>query len=901
MVFVTPLASPPPVIALVPPSAPQEMVNPWVQTLETPAAESDILLAQAVIPEGQTNVSSTDDQITISGGEQAGANLFYEFEQFNVPTEATADFLSNSTVQRVIGHVTGGNSSNIDGLLTVTGSSADLFIINPAGILFGPNTRLDLPAAFTATTAQGISFGDRWFNTTGNNAIQELSGDLNGLAFAETSGAIVNLADLSTDNNLTLAAGTVVDLGSLSATNGTVQVLSQTSGTVVLQDGLLRLDLVSDAWSDALGGTTVSLAELLTGGTTDQAAAITVDSQGNVFLADTPITPGDSVISQINGQAALVAAEGTLYLPSSHVNTAEALTLVGEQIYANNSESHPLILNAGERLTIQGNEGINILALYNAQTAIAGGDVILASDGEISLDTHISSLGDVRFTTLDQRSANFISLYDPIISADGDVSFGEYEGPALKVEATGSILINGDITISGPDITLTADGSGSDEDLLASSPALILRAGETVLENPANIPQLGVPALNTDFVEATVDDNPPSITVNGDIYTNDTSFIEPGGPVILTAPGVITLNGDVNTRSNVSGDIVIEGGEIFARSLISNAAFSDTSSINLTATTGDIIVETISAGSGGIDINAAGFFQATDTFDAFVRITLDLVEDAELIAFLRDVDEDAFNQIDLNEQIEIQIPTSVATSPDSGDGPIRIRHGAGGSLSSGGGDYDIQGTEAVSLTPFFAGPNTDNVTITINPGGSSFQATVSGFTPLFTAAEFPTDASGTNGAIAQLQGDGSLATAFFNEPFVPVVPPEPPVTEPPTQSPTQPPVTESPEPLPVVQSPDPSEPDFTATDTDNLDESSQEETATTDNDTGTLLALRGPEEDECNADEITEDDGVIQLSGDCLEETRTPEQQSTIPIDYRPKGQPARIDNVRIESLSVEP
>ena len=100
----------------------------------------------------------------------------------------------------------------------------------------------------------------------GENTIQELSGTPSGLAFSGASGAIVNLADLSADGGLMLAAGTVIDLGSLQAGNGTVQVLSQNSGTVALHNGLLRLDLTTTALPEELVGITVSLADLLTGG-----------------------------------------------------------------------------------------------------------------------------------------------------------------------------------------------------------------------------------------------------------------------------------------------------------------------------------------------------------------------------------------------------------------------------------------------------------------------------------------------------------------------------------------------------------------------------------------------------------------------------------------------------------
>ncbi|MEA5462362.1 two-partner secretion domain-containing protein [Leptothoe sp. PORK10 BA2] len=870
MVFAVPFFDQPP--ALIRPIHPPDAGNPSLQ-IANPAIEPDTLLAQAVIPDGPTNVDINHDQITISGGETAGANLFYGFEQFNVPTDATANFLANPSVQRVVGYITGGDSSTIDGLLTITGSTADLFIINPAGILFGANARLDLPATFTAATAHGISFGDRWFSVTGENTIQELSGSPTGLAFSNASGAIVNFGDLSLDDGLMLAASNVLDFGSLRSANGTVQVLSHTSGPVSLRDGLLRLDLPSTPLPADLIGTPVALADLLTGGTVAQASVVNVDAQGNVALGDRPISAGDGVISQVTGESALVVAENNLYLPSSNLVTTEALTLLGERVYMSNRESHPLNLNAGGRLTIQGNEGINVLALYNGQTAITGGEVILASDGEISLDSHISSQGDIRFTTLNDHSADFISLYDPIISANGNVSFGSYEGPALKVEATGSIVVNGNIEITGPDATLTADGSGSDEDLLASSRALILRAGETVLQNPANVPQLNVPTLNTDFVADGSISDPPGITVNGNISTQGTSSLDPGGPVILTALGAITLNGEVDTRTfNISGSITIRGGEIFTEELFAGTAFGDPSSITLTSTTGDIIVEVISAGSGGVDIDAAGLFQATGTFQASPRITLDPGEDDALIAFLQEADPDGFSQLDLNEQVFFVIPTSIATSPEAGLGRVSIRHGGGGNTVNND-DYDIQGTGTVTSTPFFVGPNAEGVTITVDTFGSQ---RVEGFVPLFAPGEFPTNASGTNGAIAQLTGDGSLATAFLDEPFVPEVPVVP-------SEPTGP-LVQEPQPtgprVPGAQPPTNSE--FSSADADNLEDDTEEETVTadqgTDQNTAELLALRGSNVEDCDADEITQENGVTLLSGDCLEETNSDGPQSALPV-----------------------
>ena len=78
----------------------------------------------------------------------------------------------------------GGNASTIDGAIAISGSNANFFLLNPAGIVFGPNATLNVPGAFTATTANGIGFDDGgWFSGT-TNKYQTLIGDPN--TFAKT-------------------------------------------------------------------------------------------------------------------------------------------------------------------------------------------------------------------------------------------------------------------------------------------------------------------------------------------------------------------------------------------------------------------------------------------------------------------------------------------------------------------------------------------------------------------------------------------------------------------------------------------------------------------------------------------------------------------------------------------
>ena len=128
--------------------------------------------AADVIPNGLgTTVPSAEQSCTITcninNGTIQGTNLFHSFQEFSIPTNGNAIFRHNASIENIITRVTGGSVSNIDGAIStlVNGTvsdigSANLFLINPNGLVFGPNATLNIGGSFMGGAAESLRFSD---------------------------------------------------------------------------------------------------------------------------------------------------------------------------------------------------------------------------------------------------------------------------------------------------------------------------------------------------------------------------------------------------------------------------------------------------------------------------------------------------------------------------------------------------------------------------------------------------------------------------------------------------------------------------------------------------------------------------------------------------------------------
>jgi filamentous hemagglutinin family protein len=526
-----------------------------------------------------TIIAPDSNKIDITGGSLSkdGANLFHSFEKFGLKQGEIANFISNTTIQNILGRVTGGNASYINGLIQITGGNSNLFLMNPAGIVFGSSATLNVPAAFTATTATGIGFGNHSLNAYGASNYAALVGKPSNFTFNTSNpGSIINAGNLgvNSEQNLTLLGGNVVNTGTLTSPGGnlTIAALPGTSRVRISSEGHLLSLEVEAGNNSTLTNNPLSLAELLTG------SGITLaDSIGE--SSTNAIASGNLDVSGETGGSVKVLGNNVSVI-NANIN-ASGTNGGGSVLIGGDYQGKGPVPNAN-RTFFNSNSTINADALRTGN----GGKVIIWADDTASIYGKISARGGLfsgHGGFVETSSKKFLNLTStPNASAPNgiagtwlidptDITIVSSGGGAVGTNSVDVANINAALNI-GTSVTLntaTASGASGVGDITQNSGANINKTG-------GGDATLSLLATNSIILNGAIASTSGklNVTLNADSDANG------AGAIALNSGSAINSNG---------GDIVLGGG---SNPLINPA----------TGTSGYPIGVTIS----GANINAAG-------------------------------------------------------------------------------------------------------------------------------------------------------------------------------------------------------------------------------------------------------------------------------------------------------
>ena len=372
-----------------------------------------------------TQVQQLENNSTVTGGTQNGGNLFHSFKQFSLDTGEVANFDHDLKVENIFSRVTGGLISDLDGLIKTQGD-ANLFFLNPAGVIFGANAQLDVGGSFVVSTGDRFIFADGTEFGTGNlqpEPLLTISSPV-GLQYGINPGEIAvlpNTARVSRDSSglsinpgktLALLGGDVsISRNSLNAQTSKIEISGVRSGTVAIIDNPQGWQFNYDR----------------------------VKQLGNVSLSNSALIINNSGISNFRG-ARIDLSAGSAIINAVTVGEASS------EISLEASES--INLNQGSLLSQIGQQG------SNAQTSNTGmgGDIsitapkILFDNGSI-----------VSAATLNQE-------------AGGSISINAAETFSLSSSAAQNPSI----------ITTSTDGSGNGGDIEIDTTNFIVRDGSQI-------------------------------------------------------------------------------------------------------------------------------------------------------------------------------------------------------------------------------------------------------------------------------------------------------------------------------------------------------------------------------------------------------------------------------------
>ncbi len=550
-----------------------------------------------------TQVTTEDNlNFTITEGDRAGTNLFHSFQEFSVPTNGSAIFENPATIENIINRVTGDLSSNIDGLIQANGS-ANVFLINPNGIIFGENAVLNIGGSFLATTAESLLFKDGIeFSTRNSNSKPLLTINIPlGVQFGNNPATITNRSQTEIPNpnpnplvgdtikiglsvrpekTLALIGGDInIDEGVITAPQGKIELGSVASNNIVD----LR-DIATDSWSFDYGKVTQFQNIVL-----DNLALVSASGEGGGAI---------------------------------HLQGKEIRVLNGSAITSDTSgviDGKEITINASELLEIRGSDP----TLENLDIFVAQSGILVPLPSKVSTNTFAQGKGgNISITTGDLFvfDGAKIEVQTLNTSNNSEIIFGR--GGNLSIEAQGSILLQGarpligvtddieDSILSGfgteqaieinqVSIITTASISNSDGgDIDISTGQLIIQDGNIISSSPLSNGDGGNIIIRANELIEVIGISPRSGNTNSTIA--NTTFLNEGdaGTIDITTENLRLKNGGAISTTTSSegnaGDITVNTSDIAIDGISPDGQFPsgfNTATFNI-GNAGDLVINT---------------------------------------------------------------------------------------------------------------------------------------------------------------------------------------------------------------------------------------------------------------------------------------------------------------------
>jgi filamentous hemagglutinin family protein len=445
----------------------------------------------------------------VSGGAIRGKNLFHSFREFNIGEGRGGYFENPAAIENIFSRVTGSNPSTILGTLGVLGN-ANLFFLNPNGILFGPDARLDLKGSFLATTADSIIFPEgKLFSATNPEAAPLLTVNVQqpiGLELERQEGTISNQGNLVVGEDLTLSAGSLDLQGQLEAGK---DLTLQAADTLKIRDRITQ-PFIAAAGEQLLiqGNQSLDILALnhpdsgfFSGGDLVLRSASTIAgdahywSGGNFRIEQldggfgkwfSPTDPiihalGDVSFDSYEGASLQILAGGSVTIPGSVKIIEPALlgNLIQERVILSDGVT-VVDIDGTVQPTLDIRAGTTAVDMPRITGSTAGFSTVPNTGGtETSAEIEIGSItnnGGVVFLT---------NQYQPNSALSGSIAVGSIDataplaGGSVAIDSRGAITLNSLIDVSGFDPSIfDVSGDGGDVTLLAKGDITIVPEAE---------------------------------------------------------------------------------------------------------------------------------------------------------------------------------------------------------------------------------------------------------------------------------------------------------------------------------------------------------------------------------------------------------------------------------------